>query len=46
MVYLPNGFDEALLESLHIKEKSYAEKENIMLTVGRLGTPPKTPKCF
>lgn len=46
MVYLPNGFDEALLESLHIKEKSYAEKENIMLTVGRLGTPPKNTQML
>lgn len=41
MVYLPNGFDESLLESLNIKEKSFAEKDNVMITVGRLGTPPK-----
>lgn len=41
MVYLPNGFDESLLDSLDIKEKSFAEKDNVMITVGRLGTPQK-----
>lgn len=41
MVYLPNGFDEELLTSLHIKERKLAEKENVMITVGRLGTPQK-----
>lgn len=41
MVYLPNGFDESLLKSLNLKERHLAEKENIMITVGRLGSPPK-----
>lgn len=41
MVYLPNGFDEGLLKSLNIKEKSFTEKDNVMITVGRLGTPQK-----
>lgn len=41
MVYLPNGFDEDLLKSLNIKEKSFTEKEDVMLTVGRLGTHQK-----
>lgn len=40
-VFMPNGFDEELLSSLHIDEEKYAEKENVMITVGRLGTPPK-----
>lgn len=41
IVFMPNGFDEELLSSLHIKERKCAEKENVMITVGRLGTPPK-----
>lgn len=41
IVFMPNGFDEELLSSLHIDEEKYAEKENVMITVGRLGTPPK-----
>lgn len=40
-VFMPNGFDEELLSSLHIDEEKYAEKENVMITVGRLGTPQK-----
>jgi len=41
IVFMPNGFDEELLSSLHITEKKYLEKENVMITVGRLGSPPK-----
>lgn len=41
IVFMPNGFDEELLSSLHIDEEKYAEKENVMITVGRLGTPQK-----
>lgn len=41
IVCMPNGFDEELLSSLQISEKAYPEKENMMITVGRLGTPPK-----
>ncbi len=41
MVYLPNGFDEELLSSLHINERDFSDKENVMITVGRLGTPQK-----
>ncbi len=33
-----NGFDEELITDLAIKEKDFLEKENIILTVGRLGT--------
>lgn len=36
--YIPNGFDEELLEQLAINERGYEEKENIMITVGRIGT--------
>ena len=41
LVLMPNGFDEGLFNSLDIKIREYEEKENIMITVGRLGTPPK-----
>ncbi len=41
LLFIPNGFDEDLLRCLSIKEKSFAEKENVMITVGRLGTPEK-----
>lgn len=41
LVYMPNGFDEMLCQQLQINEKSLSEKENLMITVGRLGTPPK-----
>lgn len=36
--YIPNGFDDELLKSLDIKIKEYKDKENIMITVGRLGS--------
>lgn len=41
LVMMQNGFDEELLQSLQIKELCFEEKENVMITVGRLGTPPK-----
>lgn len=36
-----NGFDEELLSELGFRVKNYEEKENIMITVGRLGTTQK-----
>ena len=41
LVIMPNGFDEDLLKSYSISEKEFIEKDNIMITVGRLGTSPK-----
>ncbi|WP_288241811.1 glycosyltransferase family 4 protein [uncultured Bacteroides sp.] len=41
LVMMQNGFDEELLQSLQIKELCFEEKENVMITVGRLGTLPK-----
>ena len=38
---LKNGFDEDYLKDNKIKIKSFEEKENIMITVGRIGTEPK-----
>lgn len=46
LVMMPNGFDEELLQSLDLKEKSFTEKENLIITVGRLGTSPKNTNMF
>lgn len=35
---LLNGFDEELLKELGVRERQIGQKENIMLTVGRLGS--------
>ncbi|MGL5777266.1 glycosyltransferase [Cetobacterium sp.] len=35
--YLPNGFDDTLLQKLNIKINEFEVKEKIMLTVGRIG---------
>ena len=43
---MPNGFDEELLESYNLKEKIFTEKENLIITVGRLGTPQKNTDMF
>ena len=43
---MPNGFDEELLESYNLKERTFAEKENLIITVGRLGTPQKNTDMF
>lgn len=41
LVLMLNGFDEELCEQLRIKKRSMAEKENIILVVGRIGAPDK-----
>lgn len=38
---LPNGFDEEEFESTGLKVKSYGEKQNFLITAGRLGSYPK-----
>jgi glycosyltransferase involved in cell wall biosynthesis len=43
---LPNGFDDELLSTLRINQLSFLEKENIIITVGRLGTPQKNTEMF
>lgn len=35
---IPNGFDEDLLKKLGLKDKTFPEKENVIITVGRLGS--------
>lgn len=46
LVYMPNGFDDALCSHFAIKEKNIVEKEKLMITVGRLGTPPKNTEML
>ena len=41
LIYIPNGFDEEYLIKNKIKIKAFEEKENVMITVGRLGTEQK-----
>lgn len=38
---MPNGFDEDMIKHLDINVKEYSDKENVMITVGRLGTNQK-----
>ena len=46
LCYVPNGFDEEYLERLNMREYSYGEKENLIITVGRLGTFQKNTEMF
>ena len=46
LVLMPNAFDEAHLNILRIKERMYDEKENLMITVGRLGTSQKNTELL
>ena len=41
LAYIQNGFDEEYLIENNIKVKKIEEKENIMITVGRIGTEQK-----
>lgn len=41
LVWIPNSFDESTLKRLGIEEWNFEAKENVMLTVGRLGTRQK-----
>lgn len=44
-IYLPNGYDNKFVEK-YFKIKSLNEKENIILTVGRLGTKEKNTELL
>jgi len=46
LVLMPNGFDEETLKTLSIVEKDFGHKENIMITVGRLGTYQKNTEML
>ena len=41
LIHIPNGFDEDYAIKKSVKIKNFEEKENIMITIGRLGTEQK-----
>ncbi len=41
LIYIPNGFDEEYIIENNISIKEFEEKENIMITIGRIGTEQK-----
>ena len=43
---MPNGFNEEYLHELDFKELKFEEKENIIITVGRLGSVQKNTELF
>ncbi len=43
---MPNGFDEDLFASFHMVERTFREKEKLMITVGRLGTYQKNTEML
>lgn len=43
---MPNGFDDDLLNDYNIKIKEFKEKDNIIITVGRLGTYQKNTELL
>ena len=43
---MTNAFDEESWQALKIPEKSFAEKENLIITVGRLGTKQKNTEML
>lgn len=46
LLYVPNGIDDRMIEQSDISILPYEKKENIMLTVGRLGTPQKNTELM
>ena len=46
LVMMPNAFDEMYLKTLNISEFSFQQKENLMITVGRLGTHQKNTEML
>lgn len=43
---MPNGFDNEGLSGMNIKIKSYAEKKDQFITVGRIGATPKNTEML
>lgn len=41
LIIVPNGIDEEQIKQMNLGKPSFNEKENIMITVGRLGTEQK-----
>lgn len=45
-ILLGYQFDEELLQTLHIKERAFSKKENLIITVGRLGSYQKNTEML
>ena len=41
LVFVPNGIDEEEIREMKLEKPAFPKKENVMLTIGRLGTPQK-----
>lgn len=41
LIIIPNGIDEEQIKQMNLNKPTFNEKENIMITVGRLGTKEK-----
>jgi len=46
LIYLPNGIDDFYIKNVGIKRLQFNEKENIILTVGRIGTEVKSTETL
>ncbi|MFX1444390.1 MAG: glycosyltransferase family 4 protein [Promethearchaeota archaeon] len=46
IVYIPNGFDDNQVKNLNLHKIPFKQKENIILTVGRLGTYQKATEIL
>ena len=46
LILMPNGFDEEKLQLAGVAERSYIEKEKLMIRVGSLGSLPKNTEMF
>lgn len=46
LVLMPNAFDEGLLKKTKIRERDFCEKENLIITVGRLGISQKNTEMI
>lgn len=46
LVMMPNSFDELRLRELGIEERAYPQKENLMITVSRLGAHQKNTEML
>lgn len=46
LALMPNAFDEELFSTFHIPEREFQQKENLIITVGRLGTHQKNSEMI
>ena len=46
LTLMPNGFDENIIKELNIHLNNFSEKENVMITIGRLGTYQKNTRMI